>query len=184
MRRWGVATAMAFLLAATVLWALPWLTRDREMSAGVPTPRALLRTSSLRLKPKQSACAGAVAVDPHAQQARLTLGTAGAAAGPPLTFALSGRGYHAEGQVAGGYGDGSVAAIDIAPPARAVLARACVRNDGAVPVLLAGTADATRSPWLATIDARPTGASYWLAFYERRPHTLVARLPLILRRMT
>ncbi len=183
MRRWGTATAVALLLAGAVGWALPWLTRDRDMAAGVPTPRALLATSPLRLKAGQSACAGAVAVDPHAGQARLTLGTVGET-GPPLTFALAAPGYHAAGQVPAGYPDRSVQTVDIAPPPRAVLARACVRNDGSAPVLLAATADRTRSRSLATIDGRPTGASYWLAFYEREPHSVLGRLPVILQRMT
>src|SRR4051794_6333995 len=184
MRRWGMSCALAVLLAGTVVWALPWFTRDRDVPAGVPSPRALFETTALRVGPGQSACADAVAVDPHARQARVTLATYRRPAGPPLTLTLTGGGYRAVSRLPGGYADNSENAFAIAPPSRAVLARACVRNDGDAPVALSASADRTRSRSVASVDGSPAGASYWLAFYEGRPHSVLHRLPVILQRMT
>src|SRR3954447_9290309 len=99
------------------------------MPAGVPSPHALVSTDLLRLAPGRPVCADAVTVDPRAAQARFLVATF-RRPGPPLTLTLRGRGYGATVRVPAGYADNSELRPAIPAPPRAVLVRACVRNDG------------------------------------------------------
>src|SRR4051812_38546076 len=184
MRSWGVAALAAVLVLGALVWVLPWFSRDRDIPAAVPAPRALTAIDTIALAPGQSACARGVAVDRRSGQARFTVATFGRPAGPPLTLAVAAGGYRAVARAPGGYTDNSEQSLAIAAPPRALLGRVCIRNDGDVRVGLAASSDRTRSRSVAVVAGRPTGKSFWLSFHERSPHTMLARFPETLRRMS
>jgi hypothetical protein len=86
--------------------------------------------------------------------------------------------------VPGGYGDKADLSVPIRTPPGDVAVRACLRNAGHRAVRLFASRDRTRSRSPAFVDGRPTHASVWFALYERRPVTLLGRLPDTLRRMS
>ena len=183
MRRAGVAALIAVLVAGAAIWGVRWATRGRDMPASVPSPHALVRTDLLRMAPGRAICAGDVTVDPRAAQARFLVATF-RRPGPPLTFSLRGEGYAATARVPAGYGDNSELTPAIPPPPRAVLARACVRNDGRHSVVLYASTDQTLSRSVAVTGGKSLDASYWLSFYEPQRRSVLERLSATLQRIT
>jgi hypothetical protein len=174
MRRIGTTVAAVALLAGLLNWALPWLVRERPMTAAVPSPRALFFVDRVPIGPGQTACSGNVAVDPHAEVASLRVLTLGHPA-PALTLTLRGPGYSATAAIAGGYADDSDVSARVVPPTRATIVQACLHNDGRARAALAASSDRTRSRSITNVDGRSTGKSAWLSFAERRPHNMLAR---------
>jgi hypothetical protein len=174
MRRIGTAVAAVALLAGLLNWTLPWLIRDRSMTAAVPSPRALFFVDRVPLGPGQVACSGNVGLDRRAETASLHVMTLGRPA-PPLTLTLRGAGYSASAQIAGGYSADTDVMARVAPPPRAMLVTACVRNGGRTRVALGASSDRTRSRSITSVDGRSTGKSAWLSFGEARRHSVLAR---------
>src|SRR4051794_37924177 len=185
MRRWALSVPIGVLLVAAVVWVVPWASRDRDIPAAVPGPPPLLDYEQIALPSGASACARDVGVDARSAELRLAVGSVGRAGGPPLTVAIAGPGYRAVARVPGGYGDFSEQVAAIARPAHAVLARVCVRNDGPRRGALAASADQrSRSRSVAEVGGVATGKSFALSFHERSPHTVLARLPQIVERIS
>ena len=182
MHRVGTITAVACLLVGGGLWVVPWLTRSRELPAGVPSPAALFSVELVRLGPAQTACSPNVALDPRGSRARLQVRTFGRP-GAPLRLTLQGVGYRSASTIPGGYGDGSTVVASLRAPDRATLVRSCVENLGTRRVALMASADRTRSRSVTSVEGRSTGKSAWLSFYEARRHSLLARASATIERI-
>src|SRR2546427_1413355 len=143
--RWpGAALAIAaltaaLLLAGALIWFLPYLTREQQPVAEVPTPPALFVRSEFVVPPHQRACMESVTITPSAGLAEFQLrpATASPGGGPPVELVLSAPGYKANAQVPGGYPGGGVT-VPIAPPKHATVGSACFINLGTVSVQLDG----------------------------------------------
>jgi hypothetical protein len=183
MRRWGAGALAVVLLAGFAAWVKPWLTKPRDAPASVPSPRALESVDLIPLRSRASVCSRYNAMDAHTARATITVITGGRP-GAPLALSMVGPGYRQTARIPGGYPDESAVFVAVRPPSRAMLVRACVRNEGVHQVRIAASGDRTRSRSIAVLDGKPTEDSYWLTFYEAGPHSIARRLPLSLRRMS
>jgi hypothetical protein len=183
MRRIGAAVAAVTLLAGLLNWTLPWLIRERSMTAAVPSPRALFFVDRVGLGPGQTACSGNVAVDPQAEIASMRVITLRHPA-PPLTLTLRGTGYSASARIAGGYSGDNDVISRVVPPPQATIVTACVRNGGRARVALGASSDRTRSRSITIVDGRSSGKSAWLSFAEARRHSMLARASTTIARMS
>jgi hypothetical protein len=82
--------------------------------------------------------------------------------------------------------------VAIRPPQRSLVATACVRNLSRRPVSLAGVGDRSRSRSTITVNGArldgpsagyTSGVGFVLTFYERRPTSILSRLPVSVQRM-
>jgi hypothetical protein len=101
----------------------------------------------------------------------------------PLELTVTGPGYRTQGRIPARYADGQTLAVDLRPPPRSLIATACVRNLGHSEVRFAGVGDRSRSRSNVTIEGAPFGVGFVLTFYERRPASILSRLPTSLERM-
>jgi len=183
MRRTAVLFGVVVLALTAVLVARPWLARERDFAASVPSPAALRAVSTVTLRPGHPVCFSSVAIEQHSSQVRLVV-AAGSRPGPPLIVALRGPGYRADVPIAAGYVNEQVVAVPVVPPARPVPVRVCVSNLGDRAVALLASDARTRSRSLAVVDGKTVSRSVWFGFYEATPQTIPDRLSAIVARMT
>src|SRR2546425_1234210 len=109
----ALATTLAamLVLAGSLLWFEPYLTRKQQPVAEVSDPAALFAVTEFTVPPHRQACMSAVTVDPNSRLAEFHLRPAKAtlSGGPPVQLLFSATGYRASVQVPGGYPGGSVA---------------------------------------------------------------------------
>jgi hypothetical protein len=182
MRSAGVVTAVVALAAGLALTAPGFLTRERDYASVTPQPPALASPTTVRVAGDDRACMNLVAVDEYSEQARIRPTTPGRAP-MPLRITIDGPGYAARGTV-DDYRDGEVVAIDVPAPRASLQVVACVHNLGRRPVDLAAVYDRGRSRSGVFANGKPSPAAFELSFYERRPATILDRLPVSLRRMS
>jgi hypothetical protein len=183
MRRAVVLTSVVVLAVGLAVIGAGWLTRDREYVAVTPQPESPAVVRSIQLEPDSRACMNLVALDRRSEQARFRP----AAAGPramPIELTLSGPGYFARGRLPADYRDAEVVSVPVTPPPRSLSARACFHNLGSRTVGLVAVHDRTRSRSGVLLDGKPIVEAPVLAFYERRPVSILDRLPDSMRRMS
>jgi hypothetical protein len=182
MRRAAVVVAVVAIVAGLAAIAPGYLTRKRDYVAVTPQAPTIAPPATFPLLGHRTACMDLVALDRHSEQARFQPSTPGRRA-MPLQLTLTGPGYHAEGRVPARYADGQTVAVAVRPPPRSLIATACVRNLGDRVVDLAGVGDRSRSRSTVTVNDQPFDVGFALTLYERRPTSILSRLPLSLRRM-
>jgi hypothetical protein len=175
--------AALVVLAGAAAWVVPWLTRERDIPAAVPSPRALREVDFVNVERGREACAPDVGLDERSREARMVVGTFGRP-GPAFRLLIEGDGYRSVTRVRGGYADNLTHMLPVRPTERAALVRVCVRNEGRSRLALAASSDSTRSRSIAVVGSRPVGRSYWLSFHERSEHSILGRLPDTVERMT
>jgi hypothetical protein len=183
MRRAALLSGLAVLLVGLAALAPRYLTREREFVAVTPQARSVVIPTTIPLPADGRACMDLVALDAHSEQARLWPTTPGRRA-VPLEITLSGEGYSAHGRAAADYRDGDTVKIPVDPPPRSVQATACVHNLGRAPADLAAVHDRGRSRSAVRVNGTPVAPGFALEFYERRPTTILDRLPDSMRRMS
>jgi hypothetical protein len=181
MRRLAFATGLALLVAAAAVWGLPYLTHGRDYFATTPQPDPLYKVATIPLRPGQRACLDRAVVDHYSEQARLLVGTYRRAA-EPLVLSLNGAGYHAAARVPATYADSRPFEVAVRPPARPVEVTICVRNAGARRVALYAANDRSKSRSRTRVDGRRVAPDFDIRFTERRPVSILKRLPVSLRR--
>jgi hypothetical protein len=182
MRRLALATGLASLAAAAVIWGLPYLAHDRHSYyATTPQPKPLYTASTVQLDPGQRACLDRAVVDHYSDQARLLVYLGGQRA-VPLALSLTGRGYRAAARVPATYADSSPIQVAVRPPARPVEVTICVRNAGARSIALFASNDRTKSRSQTRVDGRPVAANFDVVFTERAPVSIAKRLPVSVQR--
>lgn len=173
------AAVIAYALALVVfgVFAIPFLTRDREQPAAVPDPPALKRVELDEVPPGKSVCIADIAAEQHSDVVRMQVGTFGKT-GPPLALSVTGeRGYRAHASEPGGYPDNLTHALRITPPPSAQLVRVCLRNGGDQRIVLYSAADSARSRARVTVDGEPLRGTPALAFYEAHRRSIAERVP-------
>jgi len=186
--------AVVVIVAGLAVAAPAYLTRKRDYVAVTPQAPTFKpnKPAAFPLPGDATACMDLVAVDGHSEQARLQAMTPGSS-GMPLELTLTGPNYRSRGRVGARSADGQTVAVAIRPPRRSLVATACVRNLGHRPVSLAGVGDRSRSRSNITVNGTRAGSTsagytsgvgFVLTFYERRPTSILSRLPVSLRRMS
>jgi hypothetical protein len=182
MRRAAVIVAAVAIVAGLAVIAPGYFTRGRDYVAVTPQAPSPAATTYVPLRGHGRDCMNLVALDRHSEQARLQVSTSGRGA-VPLLLTLTGRGYRSQARVPARYGNGKTVAVAVRPPPRSEVATACVRNLSGRAVDLAGVADRSRSRSGVFVSGTPSRAGFVLTFYERRPTSILSRLPLSLQRM-
>jgi hypothetical protein len=177
-----MVVAVVVTAAGLAVAAPGYLTRKRDYVAVTPQAPTAAVPAVFPLAGRASACMDRVALDSHSEQARLQTSTAGRRA-LPLELTLTGPGYRTQSRVAARHADGRTVALAVRPPERSLIATACVRNLGPDPVTLAGVGDRSRSRSDVTVNGAPSAVGFVLTFYERRPTSILSRLPVSLQRM-
>lgn len=182
MRRAPVIVAVAVLVVGLALTAPGYLTRKRDYVAVTPQAPTIEPPAVLPLAGHATACMNLVALDRHSERARLQVSTPGPRA-MPLQLTVTGPDYRAEGRIPARYADGQTVAAAVRPPPRSLVATACVRNLGRRVVDLAAVGDRSHSRSTVTLNGATVSVGFVLTFYERRPTSILSRLPLSLQRM-
>ena len=181
MRRAATALGLVLLLAAAAVWGLPYLTRDRDYFATTPQPDPLFTVATIPLRPGQRACMDRAVVDRYSERAHLQVGTYRGPA-QPLELSLNGAGYHAAARVPATYADSRPFAVTVRPPAAPVEVTICLRNAGARRIALYASDDRTNSRSEVRVDGRKVAPDFDIYFTERRPVSILQRLPVGLQR--
>jgi hypothetical protein len=178
MRRIALVSGLALLVAAAAVWGVPYLTRGRHYYATTPQPKPLFTATTVPLRPGERACLDRAVVDRYSEQARLLVHGRPV----PLELTLSGAGYRAQARVPATYADARPFQVAIRPPARPVEVTICVRNAGAQRIALFASDDRTKSRSQDRVDGRPVVPNFDIVFTERRPVSILHRLPASLER--
>jgi hypothetical protein len=178
-----VVVFVVAVAAGTIAMAIPFVTRNRDFPASIPSPAPLYATDVIALPPGQSACFGKAVAEQHSRQARFRTTTYGRP-GPPLRLTLAGPGYTHSYDLPGGYPPVGEQRVAIQPPARPTPLRVCIANRGKHPVGLFASSDRTRSRSLAIVGGHVTGASVVFGFWETGVVDVRRRLPDIAERIT
>ena len=181
MRRLALIIGVVGLVAAASAWGIPYLTVKRDYVAVTPQPDPLFEQATIPLPAGESACMDRAVVDPRSEQARLRVGTYGRAA-VPLELVVRAGGYRASVPIAASYADSQLLKVPVKPPARAVEVTICVRNVGRRRVALYASSDRTNSRSVVRVDGRAVPQDFTIAFFERRPVSILRRLPDSLQR--
>jgi hypothetical protein len=182
MRRPAVVVAVAVLVAGLAATAPGYLTDQRDYVAVTPQAPTAGIATPFALPGHARACMDLVALDRHSEQARLQASTPDGSA-MPLELTVTGPGYRTQGRVPARYADGETVAVAVRPPRRSLIATVCVRNLGGRMVLLGGVHDRSRSRSTVLVNGAPSEVGFVLTFYERRPTSILSRLPVSLQRM-
>jgi hypothetical protein len=178
MRRPTIVLGLALLVAAALVWAVPFLTREREYTAVTPQPDPLFVQSSIPLEGGQEACAEGVVLDPYSEVAHVRASTPGPRA-MPLELTL---GDGASARIPPTYSDHERVSVPVKAPSEAVETTICIRNLGTTRVELAAADDRTNARRLVEVDGQPVPQNFVIVFSEREPRTIAERLPVSLRR--
>jgi hypothetical protein len=183
MRRLALVIGLAALVAAGVVWGIPFLSDERDYVAVTPQPDPLVEVSLIPLRGGQVACMDDAVLDTRSEEARFRVGTN---FGPPvpLDLTITGGGYTERLEVPATYRDSEVIRVPIEPPARETAVSICIRNRGDRRVALYGAADRTNSRSQVRVDGRPVTPDFGIVFYEREPASIADRLPTAIQRAT
>ncbi len=181
MRRLALGTGLVLLVAAAAFWGVSYLTRDRDYFATTPQPDPLFTVATVPLRGGQQACLDRAVVDHYSGRARLMVGTFRHAA-VPLVLSLSGAGYRSTTRVPGTYADSRPFEVAVRPPARPLEVTICVRNAGTRRIALYASDDRTKSRSQDRVDGRKVSPDFDVTFTERRPVSILQRLPVSLQR--
>ncbi len=182
MRRAAVVVAVATIVVGLAVAVPGYLTRQRDYVAVTPQPPTAAIPTALALPGHGRACMNLVALDRHSDQARLQASTPERRA-MPLQLTVTGPGYRAQGSIPARYAAGQTLAVALRPPPRSLVATACVRNLGRERIYLAAVNDRSRSRSGVFVNGTPSAEGFVLTFYERRPASILIRLPVSLQRM-
>jgi hypothetical protein len=178
MRRAVLAVGLALLVAAALVWAVPYLTRDREYAAVTPQPDPLFVQSSIPLGGGEQACAEGIVLDPYSGVAHMRLATPGPR---PMPLVLT-LGYGATARIPPAYADHELVSVPVQAPPEAAETTICIRNLGPARVELAASDDRTNARRRVEVDGQPVPQNFVIVFSEREPRTIAERLPVSLQR--
>jgi hypothetical protein len=178
MRRLVLGLALALLVAAALVWAVPFVTDEREYPAVTPQPDPLFVQSDIALTAGEEVCTEQAVLDPYSEVAHVRASTPGSRA-MPLELTL---GYGATARIPATYADHELVSVPVRPPREAVETTMCVRNAGRAPVELAASEDRTNARRPTTVDGEPVTQNFVIVFSESEPRSIAERLPVSLRR--
>jgi hypothetical protein len=177
MRR-PLAIALGFYAAALLLFAvfvaIPFLTKERDIPAAVPSPPPLVATSVDELGGGKRLCMADMAISAETRQLRFKVGTYHRP-GPPLAVTVRGLGYRAGATVPAGYADNATVAVAVPRLQGSTLVTVCVRNEGARKIGFYAAADRAQSRASVSVGGKRVVATPTLTFHEAGPVTVAER---------
>jgi hypothetical protein len=183
MPRLALVLGLILLAAAGLARGIPYLTDEREYVAVTPQPDPLFGVALVPLWGGQVACMEDAVLDPRSEEARFRVGTFYRPP-VPLELTIAGGSYAEHVSVTPDYRDSEVIRVPIDPPERETPVSICIRNLGDRRVALYGSADRTNSRSLVTVDGRPVVPDFGIVLYERKPTSILDRLPTSVQRAT
>jgi hypothetical protein len=182
MRSAALIAFVAGLVAVVVFEVVPWLGRERDFPAEIPSPPALQVVSLDVVPAGRSLCMAQITADPHGRQVRFTVGTY-KRPGPALDLTLSGRGYRATAHQSAGFADNATLRLPLEPPSRPTLVRACITNRGTHRIALYSANDRSRSRATVEVAGRSVSATPAFGFWEPRPVSIADRAGVTVKRI-
>jgi hypothetical protein len=178
----AVVAGLVVVLVGTLAWWRPFVTTGRAYPASIPQPAPLFSIGFDDLAPGQRVCMRPAVIDSHSERAVFRANTFGKP-GSAIHMTIAGDGYRVEAGVPGGYADNQALAVPVRPPRHDVAVSICFRNAGRRKIALFGANDRTQAPLTVTRDGKGGTAPVQLAFYERKPVSILERLPTTLSRI-
>jgi hypothetical protein len=165
MSRWVALPALVACALAAALF-VPFLTKEREVVAAIPSPRPVFEVSLVDVPPGDELCITDVTIPSDARQLRFHVVAPGRR-GPALAVALRASGYEERLTVPAGYPDSTLINAPMDPPAATSLGEVCLRHRGSAPIALVGSQEErTKSRPESRVDGKALDADTYLAFYE------------------
>jgi hypothetical protein len=158
--------------------AVPFITKERDLPAAVPSPPPLVATSIDKLRGGQRLCMTDIAMSAESDQIRFKVGTY-QRSGPPLGVSVRGAGYAGEGAVSGGYLDNSTVAVDVPAPPSGRLVTVCIHNRGSHRIAFYAAADRARSHAVVFLAGKRVAPTPTLTFNERSRVSISERAGVI-----
>jgi hypothetical protein len=181
-----VAIALALVLVVGLASMGRALLRDRTPVVSTATPPPMNEVAPIALAPGQRACASDVVLTERTEVAALRLERP--VPGPPrLLVGADGPGGYASPPVEATFAGrrGTEIRARITPPARELFGRLCAENAGPGPIALVGTEEfRTISRARTAVDGAEIEPDLALTFFEQRPTSLLAYLPVVEQRLT
>ncbi|HEX6025984.1 MAG TPA: hypothetical protein VFZ00_28595 [Solirubrobacter sp.] len=182
--------AVAVIAIGLAVTAPAYLTRERDYVAVTPQPPTIEPPTDFTLPAEAAACMDRVALDSHSEQARVRAAARGSSP-LPLEVIVTGPDYLEQARFGPRLADGRTVTVDIRPPSRSLVADVCVRNLSSRDIKLEGVGDRARSRSGVAVyantgdpnDVYVSNVGYVVTFYERRPTSILDRLPVSLERM-
>jgi hypothetical protein len=179
-RRGPLLFGLALFVAGVVIWFVPFLRQQREVTSATPVPAALYGQASVDVRPGANLCLDEIPYDATAQVARLTVLTY-SKPGVPLVARATGPGYSATTRMRGGYPQGPLE-IPIRPATRPLLGNFCIRNAGHRKVaLLATPVGYDKARPHAHLNGALLPQDIIMTLHERKPRALAGRVGALLR---
>jgi hypothetical protein len=183
MSRWVALPALAATAVAAALF-VPFLTKEREVVAAIPSPRPVFEVSLVDVPPGEKLCIADVTIPGDARQLRFHVLTR-ERRGPALDVTLRAHGYDERLTVAGGYPESTLISAPMNPPAAASLGDVCLRQRGSAPIELVGSQEErTKSRPESSVGATVQDADTYLAFYANGRATALDRAGAIVDHMS
>jgi hypothetical protein len=178
----AVLAGVAVIVVAAIAWWKPFMTDPRGYPASIPQPSPLYTIPFVDLKAGKQVCFAPAVIDTHSEVAVFRVNTFKRAGGP-IGLTIDGPGYHFAARAAGGYPDNEILHVPVQPPAHDLAVRICLRNQGARKIALFGDNDQTKAPFKVTVGGEDSGTAVQFSFYERKPVSILDRLPTTFSRM-
>jgi hypothetical protein len=177
MRSAALAAYVAVLAAFTLFIGKPFLEKQREFPAEVPSPYPLAVQSLDVVRGGGRLCMTDVAISRQTEQMRFQIGTYGRP-GPPLQVSVRAPGYRAAVRVGAGWADNLVHHVPLPRPAGDQLVTVCIQNGGRRKIAVYAAGDNARSRVGVFIDGQRVFDTPQLAFYERGHASIAQRASL------
>ena len=173
MRSAAIVAFSVVLGLFVLLAALPYLSDEREMSAGAPAPPALTEITLVEVPAGSQVCVRKIVLDERMGLLRFRVGTYGRP-GPPLAVSLTAPGYSERARVRAGWRDNAEHSVRVNSPPASRLGQVCLRNQGSRKIAIYGAADQARSRAIVELDGEAQDASPTLTFFERDRRTILS----------
>jgi hypothetical protein len=178
----AVLAGVAVIVVAAIAWWKPFMTDARGYPASIPQPSPLYTIPFVDLKAGSQVCFDPAVIDTHSELAVFRVNTFKRAGGP-IALTIDGPGYHEAARAPGGYPDNEILHVPVQPPPHDLAVRICLKNEGARKIALFGADDQTKAPFKVSVDGVDSGVAVQFAFYERKPVSILDRLPTSFSRM-
>jgi hypothetical protein len=189
MRRAALVGGLLVFVLGALVFARPFLTRDRDLLTSTPQPSPLTALAVVEVPGGAEACLDLATMDERSNQARFVVGSYHRRR-PPLRLTIRGRGYRDSERIASGprrdssRRDRELLSVPVDAPDSAMLVTVCIRNGGRHRIALSASNDRTLSRSRTNVDGAPVVANFVLQFAEREPGSMLGHLAVILRRLT
>jgi hypothetical protein len=164
MRKAALAAYLIVLAFFAFVIALPYLTKQHDTPASVPSPPGLHSTAIDGVPGRGVMCMEGATLTKQSEQMRMRAGSYGRP-GPPLLITMHGPSYSATYRVKAGWRDNSQIIVPVRRPAHDKLVTICIHNGGRKDIAFYSAADTAQSRLVVLVNKQRVSATPELAFY-------------------